>query len=140
MTDEILDHVVSLTQILEEETSKLTAPGRHADLREIVAAKSRLVGMVEHETVKLNRERPNWLAELPVEQRAELAEAMGRLRDASVSNAAILERQIALSAEMMAAVATEVQRLTGTSNATYGAQGALFRNDQATPIALNTSL
>jgi hypothetical protein len=66
--------------------------------------------------------------------------AIAALHDASAINAEVLRRQIDLSSEMIAAVAAEVQRLTGTNSATYGAHGGLFQAGQATPISLNTKL
>ena len=140
MLPEIVDIVQSLTAIMEEESDKLVAPSRHSDLGELAAAKTRLVAALEARLAQLGRERGNWLGELDGAEREQLGAAMQCLRDASRANATILARQIELSTEMMAAVAAEAQRLTGSRNATYSARGGLLRMDQATPISLNTSL
>lgn len=140
MTAELIDLVVSLTAIMEEETGRLLSPGRHSDLAEMSAAKGTLVAALETRNAKLNRERPDWQAQLGPEERTHLAARVRELSDASILNARVLQRQIELSSEMMAAVAAEAQRLTGARNATYGQGGALSRTDQATPISLNARL
>lgn len=135
--EELLDILRSLASLMEEESDQLSMRGPHPGLAEISAAKQRLVAALETRSVALGREQPNWLEQLEPEQRTTLKDALEALRLASDRNSDILKRQIELSAEMMAAVAAEAQRLTGTSNRTYGAHGSLFQIDQATPISLN---
>ena len=137
---ELADVMTSLTAIIEEETGKLLSPGRHSDMREMADAKARLVASLESRNARLARERPNWMAELDGEDHASLTACVRALSEASILNARVLQRQIELSTEMMAAVAAEAQRLTGTRGATYGERGTLFRTDQATPISLNAKL
>jgi hypothetical protein len=139
MTD-ILDTVLSLTALMEEESDRLTKPGLHRDLEECSAAKVRLVGLLDQEMARRNRENPDWLRELEPELRQRLCAAIAALLDTASVNADVISRQIALSAEMISAVAAEVQRLTGTTRATYGADGGMSQTAQATPIALNTRL
>lgn len=139
-TVELIDTIASLVTIVEEESAKLSAPGRHADLGELAAAKIRLVASLETQVAQLARERPNWAAELEPDACGELAQVVQTLLTASALNADVLGRQIELSTEMMAAVADEAQRLTGTSSATYGAHGGLFLTDQASPISLNARI
>lgn len=140
MTADILDKVTSLVAILEEETEKLAAPGQHPDLAELASAKGRLVAGLERQIAQCAREQADWVQALEPDARTELAAGFERLHQASVVNADVLRRQIELSVEMMAAVAAEAQRLTGTSTAMYGAHGALFQVDQATPISLNARM
>ena len=139
MTD-ILDTVLSLTALMEEESDRLTMPGLHRDLGECSAAKVRLVGLLDQEMARRNRENPDWLRELEPEARQQLCAAIATLLDTATVNADVISRQIALSAEMIGAVAAEVQRLTGTTSATYGAHGGMSQTAQATPISLNTRL
>ena len=138
--EDLADIVASLTAIVEEETGRLLAPGRHADMREMADAKARLVSNLEAQNARLTRERPQWMAELGAAERARLAILVRALSEASILNARVLQRQIDLSTDMMAAVAAEAQRITGARGATYGAGGALSRSDQATPISLNARL
>lgn len=140
MTAGLFDTIMSLTALMEEESDMLVTPGLHPALGECSAAKVRLVAVLEAQTAQLDRERPGWMAALDAEARRQMVAAIAGLHDASVINAEVLGRQIALSSEMIAAVAAEVQRLTGTGSATYGAHGGLFQAVQATPISLNTKL
>jgi len=137
---ELLDTIISLTALMEEESEALALRGRHPDLAEISLAKARLVGMLEARDAQLARENPLWLQELPDAARADLTEAYLAMRDASIVNADVLARQIELSSDMIAAVASEVQRLSGGYSTTYGAHGGLWQVEQATPISLNTRL
>ena len=135
---ELLDTMISLTTLMEEESEALALRGRHPQLAEIAAAKARLVGILESRNAQLARTKPDWLETLPTELREELTTAYRAMRDASVVNADVLARQIELSSDMIAAVAAEVQCVSGTSITTYGAHGSLWQVDQATPISLNT--
>jgi hypothetical protein len=140
MTTDILDTVLSLTALMEEESDRLSMPGFHPDLAECSAAKVALVGLLDCEMARRNRENAGWLRDLEPEFRERLCAAIAALLDAATINADVLSRQIELSTEMLGAVAAEVQRLTGTASATYGAHGGLFQTAQATPISLNTRL
>lgn len=140
MIEELLDHMASLTAIMEEESDRLVAPGRVPDLSEMAAAKTRLVGSLEAKLAQLSRERPSWMEELEKADRSRLAAAVAVLRDASLVNADVLERQIELSTELMSAIAQEAQRLMGTRKTTYGAHGGLLGMDLPAPISLNTRL
>lgn len=140
MIEELLDHMSSLTAIMEEESDRLVAPGRVPDLSAMAAAKTRLVGALEAKMAQLSRERPAWMEELEEADRRRLAAAVAVLRDASLVNADVLERQIELSTELMAAIAQEAQRLMGTRKASYGAHGGWLGVDLPAPISLNTRL
>ncbi|MCD2317082.1 flagellar protein FlgN [Sphingomonas sp. IC-11] len=140
MIEELLDNMSSLTAIMEEESDRLVAPGRVPDLSEMAVAKNRLVGLLEAKLAQLSRERADWMELLDEADRSRLAAAVAVLRDASLVNADVLERQIELSTELMAAIAQEAQRLMGTRQATYGAHGGLLGMDLPAPISLNARL
>lgn len=140
MTAHLLDIIASLTALMEEESDMLAAPGLHPQLGECSAAKVALVAALEAHSAQLDRERSGWMEALGPDTRTRMLAAIAGLHDASVVNAEVLGRQIELSTEMLTAVAAEVQRVTGTSSATYGAHGGLFQTAQATPISLNARL
>jgi len=140
MASELIDIVVSLTEIMEEETSRLLAPGRHLDFAEMAAAKIKLATALEARMAEHARNRDAWLATLDTDTRDRLAAAIQYLGEVAQVNARVLERQIDLSTEMMCTVAAEARRLSGTRSAIYGASGILSRSDLATPISINTSL
>jgi len=140
VTAKLLDTVLSLTALMEEESDMLASPGLHPALGECSGAKVALVAALEAHLAMLDRAEPSWMEKLPPDGRQQMVAAIAALRDASVVNAEVLGRQLELSTEMIIAVAAEVQRLTGTNSATYGAQGALSQAVQATPISLNTRL
>ncbi|EIZ78718.1 hypothetical protein WSK_2766 [Novosphingobium sp. Rr 2-17] len=140
MASEFIDIVTSLTAIMEEETARLLAPGRHADFAEMAAAKIKLVAAIEIKTSEHARTRAEWLATLDGETRNRLTAAIEQLGVAAQVNARVLERQIDLSTEMMGAVATEARRLSGMRGAIYGASGVLTCSELATPISVNASL
>ncbi|ARS28994.1 hypothetical protein [Sphingomonas sp. KC8] len=133
-----IDVMASLTLIMNEETDRLRARERGIDLAELAAAKVRLVGMLETELARLEREQPGWADAMEEEERERLADALVALGEASAANAAILERQIDLSIEMMGAVAGEAKRLAGKRASTYGASGDLSHTNLATPISVNS--
>lgn len=138
MASNLIDIMASLTLIMTEETERLGARERALDLAELAAAKVRLVGVLETELARLNREQPGWAEALDEETRERLANTLIALGDASTVNAQVLERQIDLSIEMMGAVAAEAKRLSGNRAATYGARGDLSQMDLATPISINS--
>lgn len=140
MTATLIDSMASLTSLMEEESEKLATRGYVPELGQIAAAKLRLTGQIEAEISRLKRQQPAWLESLGEEERDQLAEASRGLRDASEINARILSRQIEFSSEMMAAIASEAQRLTGTRSTVYGACGALGGMDAPAPISVNARL
>jgi flagellar biosynthesis/type III secretory pathway chaperone len=140
VTTEIVDIIRSLTLIMNEETQRLSGADRSGVLAEMAAAKARLVGMLEAKSAALARSDPDWIEALEAEQRAELMEALAAMKEASAPNAAILERQITLSLEMIAAVAAEAKRLSGSRSAVYGRSGGLSRTELTAPISVNSRL
>jgi len=140
MASEFIDTIASLTAIMEEETARLLSPIRHRDFAEMAAAKIKLVAALETMTATYDRTRPDWLTALDDEARETLSAAIRHLGAAAQVNARVLERQIGLSTEMMAAVATEARRLSGMRSAIDGAGGIVSRTEVATPISVNASL
>ena len=140
MTEHLLDLIRSLVILMEEETARLSAPGRFPDMAETAQAKVRLVAALETANARLSRENPKWMEELAEDEREVLREAVAALRDASTANSAILKRQIDLSNEMMAAVTHEARRAAGTRSTTYGAAGNVKNVAGAAPISINTQL
>ena len=140
MTAQLIDAMVSLTAIMEEESEKLARTPYLRQLGEIANAKLRLTGRIEAEVARLKRENRDWMSAVEPEAREQLADASRNLRDASQVNQEVLGRQIEISAEMMAAIASEAQRLTGSRSTTYGACGGLGGMDAPAPISINARL
>ncbi|WP_213981685.1 flagellar protein FlgN [Sphingomonas sp. dw_22] len=141
MTEHLIDAMVSLATLMEEESEKLTRSPYLPELGEIAGAKLRLAGRLEAEVARMKREHPDdWLDGVDEDAREQLAEASRHLRDASEVNAQILSRQIELSADMMAAIAAEAQRLTGSRSISYGACGGMAGMDTSAPISINARL
>jgi hypothetical protein len=140
MANDVLDLMLSITALMEEETTKLTSLARFPEQREIVDAKSRLTGHLSTEIARLQREEPEWLEGLDLDAREALTEASRHLHEASLSNARVLQRHIELSTDMMGAIAAEAQRLTGRQSETYGAFGGISLRDEGAPIAVNRKL
>ena len=140
MPDEIIGFIESLTALMEEETAALVAHGPYREHREVVDAKLRLATRLETLIVRLGRENPRWMESLPTAERERLADALRGLSIASANNELVLRRQIDLSNETIAAVASEVRRVSGTRTATYTAAGRLARTEIATPISFNSGI
>ncbi len=141
MITQLVDAMISLTSLMEEESERLARTPYVPELGEIADAKLRLAGRIEAEVARLKRESPDdWLETLEPDAREQLSEASRALRDASIVNSRILSRQIELSAEMMAAIAAEAQRLTGSRSTTYSACGGLSGLDAPAPISVNARL
>lgn len=140
MASDIIDVMTSLALIMREETEGLSSHEKPGDLAELASAKIRLVGVLETELTRLNREEPNWVDMLDEERRDALGRALIALGEASTANADILERQISLSLEMMEAVTNEAKRLSGNRAEIYGARGNISRIELATPISVNSEI
>ncbi|EZP80173.1 MULTISPECIES: flagellar biosynthesis protein FlgN [Novosphingobium] len=133
----IVGVMTSLSSVMREETRALESGIRALDLAELASAKARLVGTLEEHLARVTRQEPGWTAQLDAPLRESFTEALGELRAASMVNAALLERHIELSADLMGAIASEAKRLTGNRAYAYGARGTLARADLTTPISLN---
>jgi hypothetical protein len=138
MAADIIDIISSLTLIMTEETARLQASHRDGELGELVTAKLRLTSLLEQEMARLNRRQPDWADMLDEERRNELSDSLIALSKAAVTNAALLQRQLELSSEMMDAFAREARRLAGRRASTYSAGGDLSPIDLATPISINS--
>lgn len=138
MIDRLMDVVTSLVLVMQEETDRLRQYQSGQDLADLAAAKVRLVGMLERISAHIDRERLDWNEALNPEGHAQLRELLLTLNEVSATNAAVLERQIDLSVEMIGAIAAEAKRLAGRATATYGAEGSLSRFDPTMPIAINS--
>ena len=137
MASEVIAIMTSLSAVMREETGRLQSNERALDLAELAAAKARLVGSLEERLARLGRQESEWAAQMDEPTREAFDEALGELRAASMVNAALLERQIELSADLMSAISAEAKRLTGNRAYAYGATGVLARTDLTTPISLN---
>ncbi|WP_404479600.1 flagellar biosynthesis protein FlgN [Novosphingobium sp. BL-52-GroH] len=137
MASDVIAIMTSLSAVMREETARLQGRERVLDLAELAAAKARLVGALEEKLARLGRQEPGWAGRMDDETRETFAQALGELRAASMVNAALLERQIELSADLMSAISAEAKRLTGNRAYAYGATGNLARTDLTTPISLN---
>jgi hypothetical protein len=133
----LIDVITSLTLIMTEETERLKARDRE-DLTELATVKIRLTGVLEGDLARLNREQPGWADALEGDVREALSSSLIALGEASAANAAVLERQIDLSIELMAALAAEARRLSKKRAETYGSTGLLSPIDLATPISVNS--
>ncbi|MBB3032482.1 flagellar protein FlgN [Alteriqipengyuania lutimaris] len=140
MIDSMLDTANSLASLMTEETDALGERGRLADHEELVAAKRRLVAQLEAEIVRLNREVPAWMDDLDEDQDAALSQAMATLRDAAISNVAVVDRQLTLSNDLIEAVAAEARRLTGNAGCSYLGSGSMMLREGTSPISVNTQL
>lgn len=140
MANDLLDLLRSLLSLVDEESALLGQPGGYRLIGELATAKGRVVAQLEASLAQRARAMPGWLDQLDPADRAALADASATLMDAARANGAVLARQIALSDELLAAIAHEAQRRTGATATAYGAGGALWSNEQAAPIAINTSL
>jgi flagellar biosynthesis/type III secretory pathway chaperone len=138
MVSELVDTIQSLIAIMREETEALETRGRAPTLTELAAAKARLVGILEAKSAEFTRAHPDWVETLEPEAKDALLAALAELKEVSEPNARVLSRHIELSLEMMAAVAAEAKRLSGTRHATYGAGGSVQRKELATPISINS--
>ena len=138
MIGNLIDVISSLTLIMREETERLTARTGGRDLAELATAKLRLVGMLETALARMEREQANWADMMEDAVRERLMETLLALGEASAANAAVLERQIDLSVEIIGAISHEARRIAGRSTTTYGARGDISSFAPATPIAVNS--
>lgn len=136
----LIDTIDSVVGVMEEESDNLALHGRCPGIAELAKAKSRLVDMLEGATAQLFRQSPDWIEALAADERAMLTTRVGLLRDAAAVNAEVLTRQIALTAEMMAAVGVEMQRLTGRRSEAYSAQGQVSLREVNAPLSINYRL
>lgn len=133
----VIEIMTSLAAIMRDETARIEAGARAPDFAELADAKARLVGTLEQRLARLGRQAPEWASGMNDVTREAFAEALGALRAASMVNAALLERHIELSADLMGAISAEAKRASSSRAYAYGASGSLARADLTTPISLN---
>lgn len=134
---ELAEVMVSLCAVMREETQRLEAGTRALTLGELAEAKARLVGTLEERLARLTRQAPQWNADMDGSTRQEFVRALEELQEASAANAAMLQRHIEMSADLMAAISAEAKRMTGSRTYAYGSSGTMARADLTTPISLN---
>jgi hypothetical protein len=135
---DLVDAIASLAKLVDEENDRLTMPVNHPDLPGIVAAKARLAGQVEAESVRLAREEPDWLATLAPADQDKVRDLIDLLMRRLTVNANLLDRRLRLCDDLMGAIAAEAQRLTGARSTVYGVRGTLRMSEQAAPISVNS--
>lgn len=138
MSIELVEAIVSLGLVLDEENARLQQPGYDPLLPGLVAAKMRLVGIIEAENVRLTAGERDWSADLDAAASADLATAIRGLFDKLDLNQALLSRRIALCDDLLEAIGTEAKRIAGARSTVYRATGDLAHGDQATPISVNS--
>lgn len=139
MVDNLIDVIASLTLIMQEETAQLASRTPNGSLAELASAKMRLVSALEVDLAKIERSDRKWVQALDDGRREQLFATLFALGEASAANAAILERQIDLSVELIGAIAGEAKRAAGRSTTTYGAMGNIAMFDPAAPISVNSN-
>jgi len=140
VTHDLDSALVSLDLILDEENARLGMPGFDLVPRELVAAKMRVVGVIDAAQVRLVAARSAGAAAPDAAACAATAAMLERTMQKLATNAALLERRIALCDDLMGAITDEAKRLSGGRSMVYRATGALSHAEQPTPIAINNSL
>nr|WP_253201411.1 flagellar biosynthesis protein FlgN [Sphingomonas quercus] len=123
---------------MTEETDRLKMHDRARDLVELTSAKVRLTGLLETEIARLNREQPGWSKAMEEDQRARLTAVVSALGTASTENAAVIERHLELSNELMKVIAKEARRQFKKRADTYSDVGTLSPIDLSPPISVNS--
>ncbi|KQN90173.1 hypothetical protein ASE95_15915 [Sphingomonas sp. Leaf231] len=137
MIVEMADLVASLTVVLKDEAELLRRRAGNNELRELVQLKLRLVGMLELAIAQHARDGGEWLTFEDDEMRRDFLELVEALNEAANANAAMLERQLEITTEMIAALAMEARRVVGRRASTYRVQGDMTPADIAPPISFN---
>ncbi len=136
----LLDIARSLAQIMDDETAQLAQTARLGDHAALGQAKQVLAGQLEAEFVKLDALGPDWPNRLSGDEQADLATTIGELIAVAEVNAAMLQRQLDLSSDLLAALTREARRASGHGGIVYAASGTLSTAEGAGPIALNRTL
>lgn len=134
---EVLDLLSSLAMLMDEENTALGQTGHHEQLETLVAAKMRLVSGLEALLARLNREQPDWLEQVQVEERQEFRALIESVLTLAKENGIVLQRQIDISNDLIDAIAAEARRLSGSRSTTYTAIGALSKTEGVAPISVD---
>lgn len=140
MSIELVETIVSLNMVLDEENGRLRAPGYDPLLPGLIAAKTRLVGIIEAENVRMVAGDADWAETLDEDATAELQGAIAALLAKLALNQDLLGRRIALCDDLLGAITAEAKRASGGRSMVYGAHGGLSHAEQPTPISINSSL
>jgi hypothetical protein len=140
MSIELIEAILSLGMVIEEENTRLQDAGYDSLLPGLVAAKIRLVGIIEAENVRINADDRDWSAELDETAHADLRSSITSLFDKLDLNQQLLGRRMALCDDLLGAITSEAKRASGGRSIVYGAKGALAHAEQATPISVNSKL
>ncbi len=138
MIVELVDLISSLTTVLAEETELLRRRADLVEIREMVLLKQRLVGLLELAIAQQIRAHGDWLSQEDQETRDNFVPLVAALNEAASENAAMLERQLEITTEMISALADEARRVVGRRASTYRAAGDMTPMDVAPPISFNT--
>lgn len=133
----LCDTMIDLIRLMEEESEALAVSGPRAATDALAQAKIRLAARMEAHCAALHRLNPRWIEALEGDDRRSFTELNEDLFRAATINSAILERQIDLSSEMLAAVGKELERVTGRGGATYSRRGAVKRARSRPPVSVN---
>lgn len=133
----LIDTMIDLVRLMEQESEALALSGPRAATEALAQAKIRLASRMEAQCAALHRLDPCWMTALEGDDRRSFAEMSEELHLAATVNSAILERQIDLSSEMLAAVGKELERVTGRGGATYSRRGAVKRARSSPPVSVN---
>lgn len=140
MVDELFGLVHSLIRVMEEESETLALVGRCPGLADLAEAKSKLVNQLESGLAKLNRRYADWPRDIGDDKRVEMDEILRDLANAAKVNADVLQRQIALSGDMLSAVSQEMQRITGRRSESYCPAGRVSLREGNAPLSINYRL
>lgn len=133
----LIDTMIDLVRLMEEESEALAVSGPRAATEAMAQAKIRLAARMEAQCAQLHRLDPRWIEALEGDDRRSFAEVNEDMHLAATVNSAILERQIDLSSEMLAAVGQELARVTGRQGATYSKRGKVRRARSSPPVSVN---
>lgn len=135
--DTLIETMTDLAQIMDEESDLLSAGAPGNGNAELTQAKIRLTAKLDANAAELKRRDANWMETLEGEERDVFRAATEALSTAAERNHTILARQIDLSAELLAAVGKEMERLTGRRGSTYSRAGAMQRSQGRIPLSIN---
>lgn len=136
----LIDTMIDLIRLMEEESELLAVSGPRAATDALAQAKIRLTSRMEAQCAALHRLNPDWLNALQGNDRLAFSETTEELHRAATVNSAILERQIDLSTEMLAAIGNELERITGRGGAVYSRRGAVKRGGSRPPVSVNSRI
>ena len=136
----LIDTMIDLIRLMEEESELLALSGPRAATDALAQAKIRLASRMEAHCATLHRLNPDWMMALEGDDRLAFSETSEDLHRAATVNSAVIERQIDLSTEMLAAVGKELERVTGRGGATYSRRGAVRRSGSRPSVSVNSRI